>query len=155
MNLKDIKHHLPHSPATSIGRMKRPRGGIRSTRREKKDEFEKEVKEQLMLDKDMHPAAGSTVSKGVIMSSNVFCFATLAEKRRTVYTDATGALPVLSLNGHQYYNVAYDCDNNFIEAQEVSDLKDETIVETVQKMFNKLEENRHKLMLNVTDKQAV
>ena len=50
-----------------------------------------------------------------------------------MYTDATGALPVMFLDGHQYYIVAYDYDNNFIEAKEVSDLKDETIVETVQK----------------------
>ena len=35
-----------------------------------------------------------------------------------------GALPALSLDGHQYYIVAYDYDNNFIKAQEVSDLKD-------------------------------
>ena len=48
----------------------------------------------------------------------------------------------------------YDYDNNFIEAQEVSDLKDETIVETVQKVFDKMEKNGHKLMLNVTDNQA-
>ena len=71
-------------------------------------------------------------------NNNVFCFAALAEKEKgTVYTDATGALPVLSLDGHQYYVVTYDYDNNFIEAKEVSDLKDETIVETVQKIFEK------------------
>ena len=60
MNLKDIRPHLPSSPATQKGRIKQPRGGIRSTRREKKDEFEKEVEEQLLLDEDMHPEAGST-----------------------------------------------------------------------------------------------
>ena len=31
MNTKDIRRHLPPSPATPKGRMKRPRGGIRST----------------------------------------------------------------------------------------------------------------------------
>ena len=63
MNLKDIKRHLPPSPATSEGRMKRPRGGVRSTRQKKKDEFEKELEEQQLLDKGMHPAAGSTASE--------------------------------------------------------------------------------------------
>ena len=109
--------------------MKKRRGGVRNTRQEKKDEFEKESEEQLLLDKDMHPAAGSTASENVILSSNVFCFAALAEKEKgTVYTDAIGALSVLSLNGHQYYVGAYDYDNNFIKAQEVSNLKDETII---------------------------
>ena len=89
------------------------------------------------------------------LSSNVFCFAALAEKEKiTIYTDTTVALPVLSLDGHQYYVVACDYDNNFIEAQEVSDLKGEKIVETVQKIFDKMEKNGHKPMLNVTDNQA-
>ena len=53
------------------------------------------------------------------------------KEKGTIYKDATGALPVLSLDGHQYYVVTYDYDNNFIEAKEVSDLKDETIVDAV------------------------
>ena len=56
MNLKDIRQHLPPSPATPKRQMKRPRGGIRSTRLEKKDEFKKELEEQILLYKDMHPA---------------------------------------------------------------------------------------------------
>ena len=80
MNLKDIRRHLPPSPATPKGRMKRPRGGIRSTRQKRKDEFEKKLEEQLLVDEDMHPAAGSTASEGVILSNNMFCFATLTEQ---------------------------------------------------------------------------
>ena len=53
---------------------------------------------------DMQPEAGSTASEGVPANNNVFCFAALAEKEKgTVYTDTTGALPVMSLDGHQYY----------------------------------------------------
>ena len=93
----------------------------------------------------MHPIAGSTASEGVPTNNNVFCFAALAEKEKgTIYTDAMGAFPVLSLDGHQYYIAAYDYDNNFIEAKEVSDLKDETIVETVHKIFNIIEVHGHK-----------
>ena len=44
MNVKDIRRHLLPSPATPKGRMKRPRGGIRSTRRQNKDEFEENWK---------------------------------------------------------------------------------------------------------------
>ena len=142
-------------PATPKGRTKKPRGGTRSTRQEKKDEFEKELEKQMKLDEDMHPAAGSTASEGAPTNKNVFCFAALAEKEKgTVYTDATGVLPVMPLGGHQYYIVAYDYDNNFIETKEVSDLKDETIVETVQKIFDEMEENDHRPLLNVTDNQA-
>ena len=81
-------------------------------------------------------------------------FCSVGRKRKgTVYTDTTGALPVLSLDWHHYYVVAYDYDNNFIEAQEVSDLDDKTIVETVQKIFDKIEKNGHNLMLNVLNRQ--
>ena len=117
MNVKDIRRHLPPSPATPKGRMKRPRGGIRSTRKKNKTEFEMEWEEQKRIDEDMHPTNGSTASEGVNKINNVFCFAALAEKEKGIeYTDATGALPVLSVDGHQYYMVAYDYDNNFIEA---------------------------------------
>ena len=80
MNVKDIRRHLPPSPATPKGRMKRPRGGIRSTRRENKTEFEMELEEQTIMDDGMHPTNGSTASEGVNMVNNVFCFAALAEK---------------------------------------------------------------------------
>ena len=99
MNVKDIRRHLPPPPATPKGRMKKPRGGIRRLRREKKDELEKELEEQIKLDKDMHPEAGSAASEGVPMNNNVFCFASLAEKGKgTMYTDATGAFPVIETN---------------------------------------------------------
>ena len=65
-----------------------------------------------------------------------------------------GALPVLSFNRHQCYIAAYDYDNNCIEAKEVSNLKDETIVETVQKILDKMEVHDHRALLNVTDNQA-
>ena len=103
----------------------------------------------------MHPAAGGTASEGVPTNNNVFCFAALTKKEKgTVYTDATGALPVMSLDGHQYYIVAYDSDNNFIEAKEVSNLNDETIAETVQRIFDKMEAHGHRPLTNVTDNQA-
>ena len=55
----------------------------------------------MILGEDMHPASGSTASEGVPTSNNVFCFAALAEREKgTGYTDATGALPVMSLDGH-------------------------------------------------------
>ena len=82
MNVKDIWRHLPLSPATPKRRTKKPRGCIRSTQREKKDEIEKELEEQIKLDEDMHPEAGSTASEDVPMNNNVFYFAALAGKRK-------------------------------------------------------------------------
>ena len=109
----------------------------------------------MILDENMYPAAGSTASEGVPTNNNVFCFRALTEKEKgAVYTDAPGALPVMSLGGHQYYIVTNDYDNNFIEAKEVSNLKDETIVETVQTIFDKMEAHGHGPLLNVTDNQS-
>ena len=54
---------------------------------------------------------------GTPIANNVFCYAALADKQLgTMYTDATGALPVLSLEGLQYFFVAYDYDTNYIFA---------------------------------------
>ena len=45
--------------------------------------------------------------------NNIFCLEALAESRiGTFYTDATGALPAISLDGNQYYFIAYDYDTN-------------------------------------------
>ena len=57
-------------------------------------------------------------------ASNIFCYAALADKQTgTIYTNCTGALPAMSLNGNQYYFVAYDYNNNYIFAVLIPDLK--------------------------------
>lgn len=133
--------------------MKKPKGGIRSTR---KDELKAAAKEAIEMDKDMHPKREGTLTSEGGRVNNIFCFAALSEKENgTVYTDATGALPVMSVDGHQYYVVAYDYDNNYINAVAVTDLKDDTILETVQQIFKEIEENGLHPRLNVTDNQAV
>lgn len=71
-----------------------------------------------------------------------------------MYTDATGALPVMSLEGKQYYIVAYDYDNNYIDAVPVVDLKYATIIDTVKTIFKAMEEKGHRPCLNVTDNQT-
>ena len=56
--------------------------------------------------------------------NNCFCFAALADKQTgTLYTDATGALPAVSLEGNQYYFVAYDYDTNAIFAEPLQNLQ--------------------------------
>ena len=50
-------------------------------------------------------------------ANNIFCYAALADKQQgTLYTDATGAFPEMSLDGKQYFFVAYDYDTNYIFA---------------------------------------
>ena len=71
---------------------------------------------------------------------NMFCYAALADKQTgTLYTDATGALPVKSLEGNQYYYVAYDYDHNYIFAEPISDVKDDTIIKAMKNKFALLE----------------
>ena len=55
----------------------------------------------------------------------------------------------------EYYVVAYNYDNKYIDAVLVADLKDSTIVETVKVIFKAMEEKDHRPCLNVTDNQVV
>jgi hypothetical protein len=70
-------------------------------------------------------------------------------------TDAPGALPTISLDGHQYYFIAYDYDSNYIFAEPIKDVKNATLVEAFQKVFETLEDRGMKPTLNITDNQAV
>ena len=71
--------------------------------------------------------------------NNIFCSAALADKQTgTMYTDATCALPVLSLEGMQYFFVAYDYDTNYIFVVPIANLKDDTIVTAFDGVFQEL-----------------
>jgi hypothetical protein len=90
------------------------------------------------------------------LQTTFFCFAALADKNTGMfYTNATGALPVRSINGNQYYYVAYDYDTNYIDARPIEDLTDETIIKTFDEIFKEMERKKHKPKLNITDNQAV
>ena len=105
----------------------------------------------------MHPKDGSTSSEGVVgRINNMFCFAALTDKEKnTIYTDATGALPFVSLDGKQYYIATYGYGNTYVYALPVSDLKDKTIVAAVKEFEQDMDGKVHKTRLNVTDNQAV
>ena len=140
--------------------MKRPRTGIRSTTKRK--EQRKKLREEPVIDEETAmeinfniPVHGHVIPEDNIIS-NVFCFTVLADKNKgTLYTDATGALPVRSIDGNQYYYVAYDYDTNYVHAVPVEDLTDAAIIKTFDKIFNKMEQKGHKPRLNITDNQAV
>eukprot|EP00804_Cyclotella_cryptica_P000700 CCRYP_000984-RA/>CCRYP_000984-RA protein AED:0.37 eAED:0.21 QI:0/0/0/1/0/0/3/0/1009 len=86
---------------------------------------------------------------------NVFCFAALADKHQgTMYTDATGALPAVTLEGNQYYLVAYAYDPNYIYAVPLRNLRDESIMTAFEHVFQDLKTKGYKPTFNVTDNQA-
>ena len=155
-----IRKYLPPSPATPKGRMKRPRAGIRSTRKKERNGGTNEA----MLEDDnsaMSHHTPSNTTANIIQSdetheaNNIFCYAALADKQTgTLYTDATGSLPVMSLDGYQYFFVAYDYDTNYIFANPIKDVKDATIVQAFDDIFTELTEKGHKPTFNVTDNQA-
>ena len=87
--------------------------------------------------------------------SNIFCYAALANKQQGIlYTNATGALSARSMDTNQYFVVVYDYDNNYIFAERILDVKDNTIIETFQQIFEQLVKKDHRPLLNITDNQA-
>ena len=88
-------------------------------------------------------------------NTNIFCFVLLANKQQgTLYTNAVGALPSRSLDTNQYFFVAYDYDNSYVFAEPIPNVKDNTIVDTFQRIFNIRVEKGHRPLLNITDNQA-
>ena len=64
------------------------------------------------------------------------------------------ALPAISLDGYQYYFVAYDYDTNFIFAEPIKDLTDNSIMTAFDTIFNGLARKGFKPTFNVSDNQA-
>ena len=65
----------------------------------------------------------------------MFCYAALAEKQTgTLYTDVIRVLPVKLLEGKQYYYVEYDYGHNYIFAEPIKDVKDDTIIKVIKKI---------------------
>ena len=95
------------------------------------------------------------MSLGIEVMNNIFCFAALVDKQTgTLYTDAIGALPAVSLEGNQYYFVAYDYDTNAIFTEPLQNLQDATIITALDKIFTELEDKGLKPTFNITDNQA-
>ena len=145
-----IRKYLLPSPATSKGRMKKPRAGVRSTRPKPKNSkcspsiFKTEA--DCKAEEEQYAPDGA---------NNIFCYAALADKQTgKLYTDATGALPTVSLDRMQYFFIAYDYDTNYIFAEPIADVKDATIIAAFDKVFTKLTKKGHKPTFNITDNQA-
>ena len=51
---------------------------------------------------------------------NIFCVTALSDKQKgTLYTDTTGALPAISLDGHQCVFLAFNWDTNYVFAKPI------------------------------------
>jgi hypothetical protein len=133
LTVENVRRHLEPSTATAKGRIRMNKKGIRSTRKRQ-------------ATKDLpNPQA-----------NQVFCFAAMADKtQRTLYHDLTGRLPVMSLEGNQYFLVAYDYTLNAILVRAVKDLESATIITAFDSIFQELKNKGFKPQLNITDNQAV
>eukprot|EP00804_Cyclotella_cryptica_P027253 CCRYP_014360-RA/>CCRYP_014360-RA protein AED:0.37 eAED:0.35 QI:0/0/0/1/0/0/3/0/403 len=106
-----VRKYLAPSPATSKGHMKQPRTGIQSTRPKTTAPSTNTIPATTLLHiPDGTPAGTPSTTPHLIQTDtiksacNVFCYAALADKHQgTIYTDATGALPAVTLEGNQYY----------------------------------------------------
>ena len=126
-----VHRHLEQSPATVKGRMRFNPSGHRSTRR------------------------ATTTNLRTHSTTNLFCYAALADKQNgTFYTDCTGALPNRSIDGHQYFFVAYDYDTNYIFAIPITTTSNEAILDAFKTVFDRLVAHGYNPTLNVTDNQA-
>jgi hypothetical protein len=84
LTVENVRKHLEPSTATAKGRIRMNKQGLRSTTKSTKP---------------------SNLPKP--QANQVFCFAAMADKTaRTIYHDLTGRLPVMSLEGNQYFLVA-------------------------------------------------
>eukprot|EP00804_Cyclotella_cryptica_P029536 CCRYP_020583-RA/>CCRYP_020583-RA protein AED:0.35 eAED:0.26 QI:0/-1/0/1/-1/1/1/0/1386 len=147
-----VRKYLAPSPATSKGRMKRPRQGIRSTRKWPPMNTGKNCPPQ---DTPSSYNTNATIIPIDECTCNVLCYAALADKHNgTMYTDATGALPAVTLEGNQYYFIAYAYDLNYIFAIPIPNLRDETILKAFDEVFQTLKSKGFKPAFNVTDNQA-
>ena len=131
MTADNVRKYLSTSPATSRGRMKRLRTGIRSTRAKASKSHCAQLGNKAPIINENIPTTilfedGS--SDGQV--NNIFCLPALAYSRSgTFYTDATGALPATSLDGNQYYFIAYNYDTNYIFAIPIKNVTDDAIME--------------------------
>jgi hypothetical protein len=133
LTVENVRKHLEPSTATAKGRIRMNKKGIRSTRKQ--------------------PKVPNLTSP---QANHIFCFAAMADKnQRTVYHDLTGRLPVMSLEGNQYFLVAYDYTINAILVRPTKDLESATIITAFDSIFQELKNKGFKPQLNITDNQAV
>ena len=175
MNEKLILKYLNPSPATAKGHMKRPRHGIKSTRRKETprtipssgipvipllDEVRSEPS-QRNVHAPVHVFPQPDRLPNIIVdddddsTANIFCSAAFADKfSGVVYSDLTGNFPFMSFDGNVCFLVVYHYESNAILATPIAGLDDMTIFKAYKAIFEDLKEKGYKPKLNVMDNQA-
>ena len=138
--------------------MKKQRANVRSTRAKQQRSEQPTVTVRIRPDTSQQAQQRPVETDAPLVSQdecNIFCCAALGDaKTGTFYTDMSGAFPTMSLEGMQYYFIAYDYDTNNIFAVPTKDLKDETIIAAFEGVFNDLKSRGYMPKFNVTDNQA-
>ena len=174
MTEKLILKYLNPSPATAKGHMKRPRHGIKSTRRQVRSDASTAPTIPVIPSLDVLHAAPTQHDAPIVefpapvgffqphdripniiidddddSVANIFCSAAFADKfSGVVYSDLTGNFPFMSFDGNVCFLVVYHYETP------IAGLDDMTIFQAYKAIFNDLTEKGFKPKLNVMDNQA-
>ena len=89
------------------------------------------------------------------MNCQFFCFSALADKEKGIlYMDVTEVLTEISLNGHQYFFIAYSYDSNHISEKFIRNFIYTTIIKLFDDIFTELDNKGYKPRFNVTYNQG-
>ena len=117
--------------------MKHPRAGISSTRKKEvgSESHERKSQDEPTIIPEEEPAS-ETHKINII-----FCYAALAEKQNgRLYTNATGVLPAMLIDGYQHYFIAYNYDTNYIFAITIEDVTENSIIGAFNQVLTELKE---------------
>jgi hypothetical protein len=180
MTEKLILKYLNPSPTTAKGHMKRPKHGIRSTRRSAQRRNNTEcVIETIpsvpnsnvttivhdapiavfpVPDGFFQPVEGQPniiANDGDDSIANIFCSAAFADKfSGVVYSDLTRNFPFMLFDGNVCCLVVYHYKTNAIMATPIAGLNDKTVFKAYKAIFQDLTARGFKPKLNVMDNQA-
>jgi hypothetical protein len=164
-----VNKYLNPSPATAKGHMKRPRQGICSTRWVPPVPSPSIVRSRIVPevihpiahahvhvmdnnDKDsedsihMHVPHANVIESDDNSDGNVFVFAAFADKQNgTLYSDLTGAFPLMSLERNVCLLVVYHYKTNAIMVVPIANFTDDAILKAFRQQFELLESKGHKI----------
>jgi len=154
-----ILKYLNPSTATAKGHMKRPRHGIRSTRKglsRVPTPSHHPLVTIPVIPPPRHallPAAPPDTTAQSI--ANIFCFGAFADRQSgIVYHDLTGSFPFMSFDGSVCFFVLYHYESNAILATPIAGLDDVSVFKAYKDYFRFLSEKGFKPKLNIMDNQA-
>eukprot|EP00804_Cyclotella_cryptica_P011209 CCRYP_007737-RB/>CCRYP_007737-RB protein AED:0.21 eAED:0.17 QI:0/-1/0/1/-1/1/1/0/1078 len=119
LTVENLNKFFPESEETQKGHMRQQRQGVRSTK---------------MVDEDA-TSEGFQQAPG-IKHKDVYLRVYDATKR-TMYTDQTGRVPIVSSRGNKYIMVAVELDGNYIDCEPMRDRTTKSLVTAYQTIFTR------------------